>query len=95
MPIPIVQNYLQQLYDQYMRPAPAPKPTPMTEEEQRAQAMRNYLVQMSRSSPRGQEFAKRQDELRAMVRQANTTQDPMQRRAIVAAMQNSGMFPSE
>jgi hypothetical protein len=30
-----------------------------------------------------------------MVRQAQTTQDPMQRRAIVAAMQNSGMFPTE
>jgi len=57
--------------------------------------MQNYLVQLSRNSPRGKEFAKRQDELRAMVRQAQTTQDPMQRRAIVAAMQGSGMFPTE
>jgi len=95
MPMPMMQNYLQQLYDQYMRPAPTPAPTPMTEEEQRAKAMQNYLVQLSRNSPRGKEFAKRQDELRAMVRQAQTTQDPMQRRAIVAAMQNSGMFPTE
>lgn len=95
MPMPNMQNYLQQLYDQYIRPAPPPAPTPMTEEEQRAKAMQNYLVQLSRSSQRGQEFARRQDELRAMVRQANTTQDPMRRRAIVQAMQNSGMFPSE
>lgn len=95
MPMPMMQNYLQQLYDQYMRPAPTPAPTPMTEEEQRAKAMQNYLVQLSRNSPRGKAFAQRQDELRAMVRQAQTTQDPMQRRAIVAAMQNSGMFPTE
>ena len=95
MPMPNMQNYLQQLYHQYMRPAPTPAPTPMTEDEQRAKAMQNYLVQLSRKSPRGQQFAQRQDELRAMVRQAQTTQDPMQRRAIVAAMQGSGMFPTE
>ena len=95
MPMPNMQNYLQQLYDQYMRPAPTPAPTPMTEDEQRAQAMRNYLVQASRNSPRGKQYANQADQLRAMVRQAQTTQDPMQRRAIVAAMQNSGMFPTE
>lgn len=95
MPMPNMPNYLQQLYDQYMRPAPTPAPTPMTEEEQRAKAMQNYLVQLSRKSPRGQQYAGQADQLRAMVRQAQTTQDPMQRRAIVAAMQNSGMFPTE
>ena len=95
MPMPNMPNYLQQLYDQYMRPAPTPAPTPMTEDELRAQAMRNYLVQASRNSPRGKQYANQADQLRAMVRQAQTTQDPMQRRAIVAAMQNSGMFPTE
>ena len=95
MTMPNMPNYLQQLYDQYMRPAPAPAPTPMTEEEQRAKAMQNYLVQLSRNSPRGKQYANQADQLRAMVRQAQTTQDPMQRRAIVAAMQNSGMFPTE
>ena len=95
MPMPNMPNYLQQLYDQYMRPAPTPAPTPMTEDEQRAKAMQNYLVQASRNSPRGKQYANQADQLRAMVRQAQTTQDPMQRRAIVAAMQNSGMFPTE
>jgi hypothetical protein len=91
MPMPNMPNVLQRLFGA-APPAPKPQPRPMTDDERRAAETQAYLVQLSRNSPRGQEYARRADELRAMVQRARMTSDPGERRAIVQAMQNSQQF---
>ena len=99
------RNFLSRIYGEYVAPMfggePEAKnfsnspPVPLTPEQLRAQEAHNYLRQLSRSTKRGQDFARMADETRAMLRTMQTTQDPNERRAIVQAMQNSGMFPRE
>jgi hypothetical protein len=74
------------------KPAPKPRKPTLSPEERKRQSMSAYLVQLSRKSPRGAEFAARQDELRAMVQRAQATSDPYERNAIINAMRNKGMI---
>lgn len=68
---------------------PDPERLRAMQERQRAS---DYLVQLSRSSPRGQAYDRRQQELLAMLKRSRTTSDKHERHVIVNAMRNKGLL---
>lgn len=92
MPMPNLLRPFASFWADDDKPSPKPTKRPMTDEERKRQSMSAYLVSLSRKSPRGQEFAARQDELRAMVARAKATNDPYERNAIINAMRSKGMI---
>lgn len=92
MPMPNLLRPFASFWADDEKPSPKPAKRPMTDEERARKERSDYLVALSRKSPRGQAFAQRQDELRAMVARAKATNDPYERNAIINAMRNKGLI---
>jgi hypothetical protein len=68
---------------------PDPDRVRAMQERQRAS---DYLVRLSRSSQRGQDYARNTNDLRQMLQTAQDTRDPLERHAIINAMRNKGLL---
>lgn len=77
-------------------PAPdrdvAPQPQPRSYEDERRMGMQEYLVSLSRNSPRGKAYAQKADSVRSMLREMKDTNDWKRRRAIVQTLKNKGFI---
>jgi hypothetical protein len=60
--------------------------------ERTRQGASDYLVSLSRKSPRGQAYAKNADSVRSMIGEMKTTTDWKRRRAIVQTLKNKGFI---
>jgi hypothetical protein len=89
---PYFSDPIYQEADPALLPLARPAPQGRVPATQRQQTTSEYLVGLSRNSPRGKAYAKNADSVRAMIRELGRTKDFSKRRAILETLKRQGFI---